>query len=105
MSDPQSFPDCPNFSDIQVRKRIQESVDLVKKVMEDKIGRLTQANKRLKQKIFDLYTIFELTRKLNSVLDLEILLSEALSTVADQLGIEKIAILLRRARNKTNSRC
>ena len=79
-----------------MRKRIQESVDLVKKVMEDKIGRLNQANRRLKQKIFDLYTIFELTRKLNSVLDLEILLSEALSTVADQLSIEKIAILLRR---------
>lgn len=100
MSDPQSFPDCPNFSDMQARKRIQESVDLVKKVMEDKIGRLTQANKRLKQKIFDLYTIFELTRKLNSVLDLEILLSEALSTVADQLGIEKIAILLRRGQKQ-----
>ncbi len=100
MSDPQSFADCPDFSDVQVRKRIQESVDLVKKVMEDKIGRLSQANRRLKQKIFDLYTIFELSRKLNSVLDLEVLLSEALSTVADQLGIEKIAILLRRSRNQ-----
>lgn len=78
-----------------MRRRIQESVDLLKKVMEEKIGRLTQANKRLKQKIFDLYTIFELSRKLNSVLDLETLLSEALSTLADQLGIEKTAILLR----------
>ena len=96
MSELQSFPDCPNSSDIQVRRRIQESVDLLKRVMEGKIGRLTQANKRLKQKIFDLYTIFELSRKLNSMLDLEALLNEALSTVADQLGIEKIAILLRR---------
>jgi signal transduction histidine kinase len=97
MSELQSFPDGPGSSDIRVRKRIQESVDLLKRVMEDKIGRLAQANKRLKQKIFDLYTVFELSRKLNSVLDLEVLLSEALSTVADQLGIEKIAILLRRS--------
>ncbi len=80
-----------------MRRRIQESVDLLKKVMEDKVGRLTQANKRLKQKIFDLYTIFELSRKLNSVLDLETLLNEALATVSDQLGIEKIAILLKRS--------
>jgi two-component system sensor histidine kinase HydH len=97
MPELQSFPDGPGSSDIRVRKRIQESVDLLKRVMEDKIGRLAQANKRLKQKIFDLYTVFELSRKLNSVLDLEVLLSEALSTVADQLGIEKIAILLRRS--------
>lgn len=96
MSELQNFPDCPNSSDTRVRKRIQESVDLIKRVMEDKIGRLAQANKRLKQKIFDLYTVFELSRKLNSVLDLEALLGEALSTVADQLGIERIAILLRR---------
>jgi C4-dicarboxylate-specific signal transduction histidine kinase len=97
MSDLQYFPDRPNPLDTQVRRRIQESVDLLKKVMEEKIGRLTQANKRLKQKIFDLYTIFELSRKLNSVLDLEALLSEALSTISDQLGIERIAILLRRS--------
>jgi two-component system sensor histidine kinase HydH len=97
MHDLRNFPDSPSFSDIQVRKRIQESVDLLKRVMEDKIGRLTQANKRLKQKIFDLYTIFELSRKLNSVLDLEVLLREALSTVSDQLGIDKIAILIKRS--------
>jgi two-component system sensor histidine kinase HydH len=97
MSELHSFPDGPGSSDIRVRKRIQESVDLLKRVMEDKIGRLAQANKRLKQKIFDLYTVFELSRKLNSVLDLEVLLSQALSTVADQLGIDRIAILLRRS--------
>jgi len=79
-----------------VEKRILESVDLFKSAMEDKINRLTQANRRLKQRIFDLYTIFELSRKLNSVLDLEVLLSETLSTLVDQLGIKSIAILLRR---------
>lgn len=79
-----------------MEKRILESVDLFKSAMEDKINRLTQANRRLKQRIFDLYTIFELSRKLNSVLDLEVLLSETLSTLVDQLGIKSIAILLRR---------
>jgi len=96
MSDLQSSPHHPNLSDIQVEKRILESVDLFKSAMEDKINRLTQANRRLKQRIFDLYTIFELSRKLNSVLDLEVLLSETLSTLVDQLGIKSIAILLRR---------
>jgi len=96
MSDPQGLPNRPNSSDIQVERRILESVDLFKNAMESKIDRLTQANRRLKQKIFDLYTIFELSRKLNSVLDLEILLSKTLSTLVDQLGIKSIAVLLRR---------
>ena len=96
MPDLHSLHHHPNLSDIQVEKRISESVDLFKNVMEGKINRLTQANRRLKQKIFDLYTIFELSRKLNSVLDLEILLSQILSTLVDQLGIKSIAVLLRR---------
>lgn len=96
MSDSHNFPNYPISSDNQVEKRILESVDLFKKVTEEKIDRLTQANKRLKQKIFDLYTIFELSRKLNSVLDLEVLLSEILSTLVDQLDIKSIAVLLRR---------
>jgi len=96
MSDLQSLPNHPDPSDIQMKKRIIESVSLFKNVIEDKINRLTQANRRLKQKIFDLYTIFELSRKLNSVLDLEALLSQMLSTLVDQLGIKNIAIFLRR---------
>ena len=96
MSDPQSVPNHPNPSNFQAGERILESVDLFKNAMEGKINRLTQANRRLKQKIFDLYTIFELSRKLNSVLDLEVLLSQMLSTLVDQLGIKSIAIFLRR---------
>jgi len=96
MSDPQSFLNHPDPLDIQVKKRILESVSLFKSAIESKINRLTQANRRLKQKIFDLYTIFELSRKLNSVLDLEVLLSQMLSTLVDQLGIKNIAIFLRR---------
>ncbi|UCB53275.1 MAG: GAF domain-containing protein [Candidatus Zixiibacteriota bacterium] len=96
MSDRRSSSNHPDPTGIQTEKRILESVGLFKSAVEDKINRLAQANKRLKQKIFDLYTIFELSRKLNSVLDLDDLLSEMLSTLVDQLGIRNIAIFLRR---------
>jgi len=96
VSDSRNPSDDPNPTGIHTERRILESVGLFKSAVEDKINRLAQANKRLKQKIFDLYTIFELSRKLNSVLDLEDLLSEILSTLVDQLGIRNIAIFLRR---------
>jgi signal transduction histidine kinase len=96
MTDPRALPSHTDPSDIQTEKRISESVDVFKQVIEGKFNRLSSANRRLKQKIFDLYTIFELSRKLNSVLDLEDLLSEMLSTLVDQLGIKSIAIFLRR---------
>ncbi len=55
---------------------------------------LTESNKRLKRKIFDLYTIFEISRKLNSMLDLEDLLSGILETMIGQLGIRGAAIFI-----------
>jgi K+-sensing histidine kinase KdpD len=96
MSGTQSSSNHPDRTEIQTEKRIVESVGLFKSAIEDKINRLAQANKRLKQKVFDLYAVFELSRKLNSVLDLDDLLSEMLSTLVDQLGIRNIAIFLRR---------
>jgi signal transduction histidine kinase len=96
MSESRSSFDHPQPSEMHAERRILESVGLFKTAVEDKINRLAQANKRLKQKIFDLYTIFELSRRLNSMLDLEDLLSEMLSTLVDQLGIRNIAIFLRR---------
>ncbi|MGB2980813.1 MAG: ATP-binding protein [Candidatus Zixiibacteriota bacterium] len=96
VSEGRSSSGHPDPTEIQTEKRILESVGLFKSAVEDKINRLGQANKRLKQKIFDLYTIFELSRKLNSVLDLEELLSEMLSTLVDQLDVSNIAIFLRR---------
>ncbi len=81
---------------MRVERRVSESVDLFRNAMEYKINRLTLANRRLKQKIFDLYTIIELSRKLNSVLDLEVLLAQMLSSLVDQLGTRSIAIFLRR---------
>ncbi len=96
MSSLQSSYNHANSSDAQVKKRIRESVDILKNVMESRFNRLAQANRRLKRKIFDLYTISELSRKLNSVLDLDILLSGMLSALKDELGIENIAVFLRR---------
>jgi signal transduction histidine kinase len=96
MADRQGIPNNPQSLDGQMEKRISDSVELFKQAIENKFNRMSQANRRLKQKIFDLYTIFELSRKLNSVLDLEDLLSEMLSTLVEQLGIKSIAIFLRR---------
>jgi len=96
MPKPQDSSHHSDPLDEQVEKRILESVDLLKKTFEDKFDRITRANQRLKRRIFDLYTIFELSRNLNSVLDLEILLSTMLPTLMDQLGTRSIAIFLRR---------
>jgi signal transduction histidine kinase len=96
MSDLKDLPDHPGSLEGQIERRISESVELFKQAIENKFNRMSVANQRLKRKIFDLYTIFELSRKLNSVLDLEDLLSEMLSTLVEQLGIRSIAIFLRR---------
>jgi signal transduction histidine kinase len=56
------------------------------------ISELTSANKRLKRKIFDLYTIFEISRHLNSVLDTTSLLDGIILTVIGQMGVSGCAI-------------
>jgi signal transduction histidine kinase len=96
MSNPHDSLNQTDSSDLRVEKNIRESVDILKNVMEGRFNRLSQANRRLKRKIFDLYTIFELSRKLNSVLDLEVLISGMLSALMDELKIEHIAVFLRR---------
>jgi two-component system NtrC family sensor kinase len=75
-------------------REIQDSVDLLKNAVEDKVNELTESNKRLKRKLFDLYTIFEISRKLHSMLDLEDLLSGILQTMIGQLGIRGVAIFI-----------
>ncbi|MFQ6033109.1 MAG: histidine kinase dimerization/phospho-acceptor domain-containing protein, partial [Candidatus Zixiibacteriota bacterium] len=73
-------------------KKILDSVNLLKNAFENKVNKLTNSNKRLKRKIFDLYAIFEISRKLSSMLDLEDLLNGILETVIGQLGIRGAAI-------------
>ncbi len=58
------------------------------------IAELTSANKRLKRKIFDLYTIFEISRHLNSVLDTESLLDGIILTIIGQMGVSGCAIFI-----------
>ena len=46
--------------------------------MYERIASLTETNRQLKRKIFDLYTIFEISRDFNSVLDYKSLLDSLL---------------------------
>ncbi len=58
------------------------------------IGVLTDANKSLRRKIFDLYTIFEISRHLNSMLNVESLLDATLFTCIGQMGVAGAAIIV-----------
>jgi signal transduction histidine kinase len=60
-----------------------------------KIDELTKTNKRLKRKIFDLYTIFEISRHLNTVLNIDDLLDAIILTIIGQMGINGAAIFVR----------
>ena len=66
-----------------------------------KIAALTGTNRQLKRKIFDLYTIFEISRNFNSVLDYETLLDTFILTALAQVGASKAAIYLPSEQNPT----
>jgi len=59
-----------------------------------RIGALTDDNKGLRRKLFDLYTIFEISRHLNSMLDIESLLDATLLTCIGQMGVSGAAIIV-----------
>ncbi|HVP36358.1 MAG TPA: ATP-binding protein [Terriglobales bacterium] len=63
----------------------EDAAKLLKAAIESRINELTELNRRLKKKIFDLHTIFELSRKLNSFLDMDSLLENILLTCIHQL--------------------
>ena len=58
------------------------------------IGALADTNKSLRRKIFDLYTIFEISRHLNSMLNVESLLDATLFTCIGQMGVSGAAIIV-----------
>jgi signal transduction histidine kinase len=64
--------------------------------LEEKLAELTLTNRQLKRKIFDLYTIFEISRNFNAVLDYEMLLDTFIFTCLGQIGALKGAIFLQR---------
>lgn len=104
MSDPHTDPKDPAQAGIppggQVTRRISESVDLLRNTIENKVNELTESNRRLKRKIFDLYTIFEISRKLNSTLDLDALLEEMLLSLISQLEIKGAAMFVQKDPNQ-----
>ena len=61
------------------------------------LAELTESNKRLKRKIFDLYTIFEISKHLNSVLNTETLLDGIILTCIGQMGVNGAAIFIVRS--------
>jgi signal transduction histidine kinase len=60
----------------------------------DRVTSLTETNRQLKRRIFDLYTIFEISRDFNSVLDYKTLLDTFILTSLAQVGASKAAIFL-----------
>ncbi len=58
---------------------------------------LSDINRNLRRKIFDLYTIFEISRHLNSMLDIDSLLDAILFTCIGQMGISGAAIAVQDA--------
>ncbi len=59
-----------------------------------KINELTESNRQLKRKIFDLYTIFEISRNFNSVLNYQTLVDSFLLTSLGQVGAATAALYL-----------
>lgn len=63
-------------------------------VKADRLQELAESNKRLKRKIFDLYTVFEISKHLNSVLNTEALLDGIILTCIGQMGVNGAAIFI-----------
>lgn len=61
---------------------------------QNRLTRLTETNRQLKRKIFDLYTIFEISRDFNSVLDYDMLLDTFILTSMAQVSASKAAVFL-----------
>lgn len=76
----------------------KEPTDKLESVMPsrvDNIGIIPANNKNLRRKIFDLYTVFEISRHLSSMLDIDSLLDAILFTCIGQMGVSSAAIVVR----------
>ncbi|MEW6051239.1 MAG: ATP-binding protein [Candidatus Zixiibacteriota bacterium] len=73
-----------------------ESLEELKGELEDKLVLLTETNRQLKRKIFDLYTIFEISRNFSAVLKYQSLLDTFIFTCLGQVGALKGAIFLKK---------
>lgn len=59
-----------------------------------RVSNLSDANRRLRRKLFDLYTVFEISRHLSSMLDMESLIDAILLTCIGQMGVEGAVIFI-----------
>lgn len=64
--------------------------------LEWQLTELQQANRRLKRKLFDLYTLFEISRNLSGLMETEQLLDNLLLTAIGQMGIGSAAVVIDR---------
>ena len=71
------------------------ALDLLQKSLEKKLGKIHINNLQLKRKIFDLYTIVEISKNLSSLLEIETLLEATLLTCQNQLGSEGAALIMK----------
>jgi C4-dicarboxylate-specific signal transduction histidine kinase len=65
------------------------------RTLEARLDELSRANRRLKRKIFDLYTIFEISRNFSAVLDYKTLLDSFIFTCLGQVGVLRGALFLK----------
>ena len=79
----------------------KETIAKLKRQSEKRLADLTQANRQLKRKIFDLYTVFELSRNFNAVLNFSTLLDSFVLTSLGQMGSAKAALYLPPAPGQT----
>jgi signal transduction histidine kinase len=63
--------------------------------LEKKLVEATRVNRQLKRKIFDLYTIFEISRNFTAVLDYKTLLDSFIFTCLGQVGVLRGSIFLK----------
>ena len=63
--------------------------------LQPKLDELTAINRQLKRKIFDLYTIFEISRNFSAVLDYKTLIDSFIFTCLGQVGVLRGAIFLK----------
>jgi signal transduction histidine kinase len=63
---------------------------------DSRITELTEANRRLKRKLFDLYTLFEISRNLSGLLETDRLLDHLLLTAIGQMGTGAATVIIDR---------
>lgn len=67
----------------------------------EQISELTDVNRKLKRKLFDLYTLFEISRNLSGLLDIDRLLDNLLLTAIGQMGIGAACVVVDRKEDDT----